>query len=152
MTDKSEETQTEESSIALGGREQLFHLLAEASEVEHTLMCSYLYAAFSLDERAAAHLDAQDAAVVSGWRKVILAVATEEMTHLLLVANLAIAIGGRPHFGRPNFPVAPSYFPSGVVVRLQGFSLETLDHFIYLERPRGVERKDGEGFRTGGAV
>src|SRR5688500_1911197 len=32
----------------IGGREQLFHLLAEAAEVEHTLMCCYLYAAFSL--------------------------------------------------------------------------------------------------------
>ena len=51
-------------------------------------MCSYLYAAFSLDERAAANLNAQDAAAVSGWRKAILAVATEEMTHLLFVANL----------------------------------------------------------------
>jgi len=143
---ESEAIQAEEPAIALGGREQLFHLLAEASEVEHTLMCSYLYAAFSLDARAAAKLNARDAAVVSSWYKAILAVATEEMTHLLLVANLTIAIGGRPHFGRPNFPVAPGYFPSGVVVRLQGFSLETLDHFIYLERPRGVEHKDGEGF------
>ena len=83
---------------------------------------------------------------MSGWRKAILAVATEEMTHLLFVANLGISIGARPDVGRPNFPVAPGCFPSGVVVRLQGFSLETLDHFVYLERPRGGEGKDGEGF------
>jgi hypothetical protein len=34
--------------IVIGHREQLFHLLAEACEIEHTLMCSYLYAAFSI--------------------------------------------------------------------------------------------------------
>lgn len=37
-----------EPEIVVGTREQLFHLLAEAAEIEHTLMCSYLYAAFSL--------------------------------------------------------------------------------------------------------
>ena len=147
LTQEFEAIPTEEPEIAVGGgREQLFHLLAEAAEVEHTLMCTYLYAAFSLDPGATANLERNDAAAVSGWRKAILAVATDEMTHLLLVANLSIAIGGRPHFGRPNFPVAPGYFPSGVVVRLQGFCLETLDHFIYLERPRGVRGRDGQGF------
>lgn len=29
-----------EEDIIVGSREQLFHLLAEASEIEHTLMCS----------------------------------------------------------------------------------------------------------------
>jgi len=63
-----------------------------------------------------------------------------------MVANLTVAVGGRPHFGRPNFPVAPGYFPSGVAVRLTGFNAETLDHFIFLERPQGVAEKDSEEF------
>ncbi len=29
-------------------REQLIHVLTEAAEIEHNLLCSYLYAAFSL--------------------------------------------------------------------------------------------------------
>ena len=29
-------------------RERLFYALCEAAELEHTLMCTYLYAAFSL--------------------------------------------------------------------------------------------------------
>jgi hypothetical protein len=73
-------------------------------------------------------------------------VAIEEMGHLLLVSNLLVAVGGRPHFARPNFPVRPGYFPSGVVLRLMPFSVETLEHFIFLERPTGVECADGEGF------
>jgi hypothetical protein len=35
-----------------------------------------------------------------------------------------------------------------VVLRLTPFSFNTLDHFIYLERPTGVEARDGEGFQV----
>jgi hypothetical protein len=132
--------------IVVGSREQLFHLLAEASEIEHTLMCSYLYAAFSLKRAGERGLSAEEGEAVERWRKSILAVATEEMLHLLLVANICVGIGGRPHFGRPNFPVEPGYFPSGVVVKLTPFNAETLDHFIFLERPRGIHEEDGDGF------
>jgi hypothetical protein len=113
-----EEQPADETPIVLGPREQLFHLLAEAAEIEHTLMCSYLYAAFSLKRAGTAGFSEAESKAVEQWRKAILSVAIEEMTHLLLVANLSVAIGGRPHFGRPNFPVAPGYFPSGVVVKL----------------------------------
>jgi hypothetical protein len=138
----------DEPSIILGGRTQLFHLLAEAAEVEHTLMCTYLYAAFSLKSGADEDLSPDERAAIARWRDGIMAVALDEMVHLLLVSNLAIAIGGRPHFWRPNFPVAAGYFPSDVVVRLAPFDMATLEHFIYLERPRGVERPDGEGFEA----
>jgi len=40
-------------------REQLLHLLAEASEFEHNLLCCYLYAAFSLKDPDAPDLDPQ---------------------------------------------------------------------------------------------
>jgi hypothetical protein len=68
------------------------------------------------------------------------------MGHLLMVANLTVAVGGQPHFARPNFPVSPGYFPSGVVVRLSGFSADTLDHFIFLERPQGVVGGDSDDY------
>jgi hypothetical protein len=109
-------------------------------------MCSYLYAAFSLKQGTESGLAEQDAAAVARWRKSILAVATDEMVHLVLVSNLLVALGGRPHFARPNFPVAPGYFPSGVFVNLAPFSPQTLEHFVFLERPQGVQRTDGEGF------
>jgi hypothetical protein len=135
-----------EPDIVIGSREQLLYLLAEAAEIEHTLMCSYLYAAFSLKPSTAAGLLAREAEAVERWRQTIMDVAIEEMGHVLVVSNLLVAIGGRPHFTRPNFPVSPGYFPSGVVLRLTPFSVETLEHFIFLERPTGVERADGEGF------
>jgi hypothetical protein len=136
----------QESPIVIGSREQLFHLLAEAAEIEHTLMCCYLYAAFSLKTDPDSGLSRDELDAVTRWRKAIMGVAVEEMCHLLLVANLSIAIGGRPHFGRPNFPVSPGYFPSGVVVKLMPFSAATLQHLIFLERPQGIDHADGQGF------
>ncbi len=136
----------DEPPVVTGSREQLLHLLAEASEIEHTLMCCYLYAAFSLKKRGEADLSEDQADAVMRWRKAIMDVAVEEMGHLVIVANLTVSLGGRPHFGRPNFPISPGYFPSGVVVRLAGFSKETLDHFIFLERPQGDRRPDSEAF------
>ena len=135
-----------EPAIVHGSREQLLYLLAEAAEIEHTLMCSYLYAAFSLKRRGDPGLGDGAADAVERWRAAIMDVAVQEMGHLVIVANLTVALGGRPHFGRPNFPVAPGYFPSGVVVRLSGFSFDTLDHFIYLERPQGFDDDDGASF------
>lgn len=135
-----------EPDIIVGSREQLLHLLAEAAEIEHTLMCSYLYAVFSLKRAGEAGVSDEQGAALERWRTAILGVAIEEMGHLVIVANLTAAIGGRPHFGRPNFPVAPGYFPSGVSVRLTGFNAETLDHFIFLERPQGVAGEDSAAF------
>jgi hypothetical protein len=136
-----------EPEIYVGSREQLLHLLAEASEIEHTLMCSYLYAAFSLKRAGEQEVSGAQGQALERWRKAIFDVAVEEMGHLVMVANLTVAIGGRPHFGRPNFSVAPGYFPSGVAVRLTGFNADTLDHFIFLERPQGVAEDDSEEFQ-----
>ncbi len=136
-----------EPDIVIGGRPQLFHLLAEASEIEHTLMCTYLYAAFSLKDGSDPDLSPEELDALGRWRKTILSVALEEMVHLLLVANLTIAIGGRPHFGRPPFPVAPGHFPADVVVRLAPFDRETFVLFRFLEWPRGVVLSDAEAFR-----
>src|SRR5262245_29435108 len=132
-----------EPLIITQDREQLTYLLTEAAEVEHGLMCCYLYAAFSLRRGTGPGLDADEAAAVARWRDVILQVAIDEMLHLALVSNLLTAIGATPHFERPNFPVAPGYHPAGVVVSLAPFELATLEHFIFLERPEEVEVPDG---------
>jgi len=137
----------DEKPIRVHSREDLIFLLAEAAEIEHNLMCTYLFAAFSLKDESDG-LTPDQAKITAAIRRDILTIAVEEMTHLALVANITIAVGGSPHFGRPNFPVAPGYHPSGVVVELHTFNRSTLDHFIYLERPEGVERPDGEGFEA----
>jgi CDGSH-type Zn-finger protein/uncharacterized Fe-S cluster protein YjdI len=127
-------------------REGLVHQLYEAAELEHNLMCTYLYAAFSLRSGAAEGLSAEEAEATARWRRAILKVAVEEMGHLTAVWNITAALGASPRFGRLNFPLDPGGLPANVVVRLAPFSDEVLQHFIYLERPTNSVEPDGAGF------
>jgi CDGSH-type Zn-finger protein/uncharacterized Fe-S cluster protein YjdI len=127
-------------------REQLVHLLYEAAELEHTLMCTYLYAAFSLRSGEAEGLSAEEAVAVAGWRKMILKISVEEMSHLAAVWNITAALGGAPRFGRGNFPLDPGNLPAGIVVKLAPFNEAVLQHFVHLERPAQSNEPDGEGF------
>jgi Ferritin-like len=134
------------TTFVLESREQLLNGLAEAAEIEHNLMCCYLYAAFSLKEGSDEDLTELELNAVKRWRYELIHIAVGEMTHLTLVANLMSAIGGVPNLGRGNFPISAGYHPAGIVVKLEPFAPETLDHFIYLERPEGVHIADGAGF------
>ena len=125
-------------------RETVLARLAEAAEVEHCLMCVYLYAAFSL--KGPEELPAEEAALTAQWRGQILALAREEMVHLLLVNNLRTAIGGPAQFGRMNFPVPASYLPAYIQVRLAPFNRDTIQHLVWLERPAGSTEPMGKGF------
>ncbi|UNK49894.1 CDGSH iron-sulfur domain-containing protein [Lysobacter sp. S4-A87] len=127
-------------------REQLWALLAEAAEIEHHLMCCYLYAAFSLKERTDEDLSEVELGAVERWRREILAVSVEEMGHLTIVCNILSALGAPAHLVHQNFPIPPGYHPAGVVVKLAPFNRQTLAHFVYLERPDDTDVQDGEGF------
>jgi len=126
-------------------REQLLYWLHEAAEIEHHLMCCYLYAAFSLKRSDPAWSDTQRDAV-ERWRRLIMSVVFEEMTHLALVGNLAQALGASPHVNRPAFPVDSGPYPAGFVIRLQPFSAATIEHFKFLERPSHERLADAAGF------
>lgn len=129
----------------LSRRPYLLHLLTEAAEIEHNLLCSYLYAAFSLKQAGEGLTDAEARAVAT-WRELVMSVAIEEMGHLVLVNNLLVALGGEAQFDRANFPVPPGYHPADFVIRLTPFTRETLQHFIFLERPEDVPVPEAAGF------
>ena len=127
-------------------REHAFHALYEAAELEHNLMCTYLYAAFSLKDGVVDGLSVEEAEAVKRWRSVLIKVAVEEMGHLTAVWNITAALGGAPRSGRTNFPLDPGSLPAGIVVKLAPFNPATLQHFVFLERPTGSTERDGEGF------
>src|ERR1700730_9861484 len=127
-------------------REVLLHALYEAAELEHNLMCTYLYAAASLRDGEREGLTAEEAAAVRRWRQVLVGVAVEEMGHLAAVWNITSGLGGSPRFGRTNFPLDPGYLPASVVVKLAPFNADTLQHFVFLERPHGSTEQEGSGF------
>lgn len=127
-------------------REALIHQLYEAAELEHNLMCTYLYAAFSLKSGVEEGLTPAEADATARWRRTMLQVAVEEMGHLTAVWNITAALGGSPRFGRMNFPLDPGGLPASVVVRLAPFNEAVLQHFIFLERPKNSPEPDGDGF------
>src|ERR1700751_407160 len=82
-----------EAPFEIEHREALIYMLCEAAELEHGIMCQYLFAAFSLKQREEEGLTAGELAAVTRWRKAIAHVATEEMLPLALVHNLLSAVG-----------------------------------------------------------
>ncbi|MFY9860712.1 MAG: ferritin-like domain-containing protein, partial [Candidatus Cybelea sp.] len=70
-------------------REELLYLLTRASELEHDLACSYLYAGYSikmqLTEGGITH---EELLAIRDWKKKIAHVAVEEMLHLAQVSNI----------------------------------------------------------------
>src|SRR5215471_48878 len=139
-----------EPVIVVGDRKELTYLLSQAAELEHGLMCEYLYAAFSLRRNAGPGLRADQLQRVESWRRVVLEISKEEMLHWAVVQNLLTAVGSAPYVSRPHMPHQAKGYPSGIQLRLLPFGEAALQHFVYLERPEGAQRADAEGFDPAG--
>jgi len=135
-----------EPELVVEHREHLWNLLAQAAQLEHLIMCQYLYVSFSLKTDPGEGLTAEQADAVGRWHKTLTGIAIEEMLHLALVANVMTAIGAAPPLTRPSFPRHSEYLPPGVQFALMPFGEASLTHFLYLERPEGMQRLDAEGF------
>lgn len=138
-------TQTNRT-ITIESREHLLSTLAEAAELEHNLLCLYLYAVFSFKRSMEEGLTGEEFEAVEQWRTTILHICRQEMAHLALVAYLTTALGGGAHFFRPEFPVRPGYFPADFVLELAPFDQMTLQHFIFLERLEDEPSEDSQAF------
>ncbi|MGE5286444.1 MAG: ferritin-like domain-containing protein, partial [Micromonosporaceae bacterium] len=134
-----------EAPFVIEHREALIYMLCEAAELEHGIMCQYLFAAFSLKQAAEEGLSGAELDAVLRWRRQVSRVATQEMLHLALVHNLLSAIGAAPHLARPNLPAPASHYPAGVQLALLPFGEEALQHFMFLERPEGMDLADAAG-------
>jgi Ferritin-like len=134
-----------EAPFVIEHREALIYMLCEAAELEHGIMCQYLFAAFSLKQRADEGLTAEELEAVTRWRRTIAHVATEEMLHLALVQNVLAAIGAAPHLTRPNLPAPARHYPAGVNLTLVPFGEPALQHFMFLERPEGMALEGAKG-------
>ena len=139
-----------EPPLRVESREELVWLLTQACELEHGLMCEYMFAQFTLKRTQEEGLSAEQQAKVAAWEAVIIDVTKQEMLHLALAINLLSAIGAAPHLHRPNFPILSRWYPPGVQIALVPFGERALRHFIYLERPEGMDLDDAEGFAAVG--
>jgi CDGSH-type Zn-finger protein/truncated hemoglobin YjbI len=134
-----------EAPFVIEHREALIYMLCEAAELEHAIMCQYLFAVFSLKQTADEGLSDAEVDTVRRWRQKVAHVATQEMLHLALVQNLLSAIGAAPHMSRPNLPAPANHYPAGVQLVLMPFGEQALQHFMFLERPEGMDLRDAEG-------
>jgi hypothetical protein len=142
---RSPKPATAEPGMVIEHREALIYMICEAAELEHGLMCEYLFAAFSLKDHLDEGLSEEQMAAIQRWRSTILGVAAQEMLHLALTANMLTALGASPHLSRPNLPQPARHYPASIRLALLPFGEQALRHFMYLERPEGMELDDADG-------
>ncbi len=114
----------------------LIMLLRIGAEVEHCLMVQYLYAAYTL---GGDQVPRAQRPMVQAWQDSLLAVAKEEMGHLMTVSNLLVLLGGEPNLGRRDYPWDEQYYP--FPFELQPLSLKSTACYTYVESPPDAEIK-----------
>jgi Ferritin-like len=136
------------SALKIDNRSQLIYALTEIAEIEHLLMCQYLFAAASLktamSELTNKTRQYHQIELIRKWKQSILTVAREEMQHLTYANNLLISVGGSPYFARPNFPCSNRFYMAGptspgLEMSLRPFNLETVERFIRFETNQVLE-------------
>ena len=136
-----------EAPVRIENRAQLIYLLTEAAELEHGIMCCYLFAAFSMKRDVEEGITEEQLTSVRRWRRIILQISIEEMLHMCHACNLLTAVGGAPHLRRPNLPVSPKAYPPDLKLELAPFGRQSLGNFIYIEKPDDPGTGIGEGTR-----
>ena len=104
-----------ETKLVVEHREHLWSLLIQAAQIEHLIMCQYLYASFSLKTDPDEGLTAGQSEAVGRWRTKLTGIAVEEMLHLALVANVMTAIGAEARAA--EFPAPVGVPAAGRAVR-----------------------------------
>src|SRR5918998_6008492 len=83
MTVRGEAAHTE-GRMVIAHREALIYTLGKAAELEHLVMCQYVYAAFSLKASEKEGIAGDTLETVKRWRQELLEIAEQEMLHLAL--------------------------------------------------------------------
>jgi hypothetical protein len=118
----------------MSSRDFLVMLLHIAAEIEHGLMVQYLYAAYSL---GGDQIPTGQRAMVQCWKDSILAIAKEEMGHLLTVQNVLTLLGAPVNLDRDAFPWDIPYYP--FPFHLEPLTLDSLSRYIYAEMPPNLD-------------
>jgi hypothetical protein len=135
------------ATVRIENRSQLIYLLTEAAEIEHNVLCCYLFAQFSMKQETSEGLTDAQLQKVREWRGVLSQIVVQEMLHLACACNLLTSVGGAPQLRRPNLPTNPRAYPEGFQLRLLPFNLEAVDQFVFLERPEYLEAGAAPSYR-----
>jgi len=110
--------------------DQLVWLLHLGAALEHALMVQYLYSAYSLGGE---QVPPKHRHKVKEWRESILAVAREEMGHLITVQNVLTFLGAGFSLSRDQFPWAVEWFD------IEPFCMGSLACYVNAEMPEAEE-------------
>ena len=114
----------------MSAREFAIFLLRVGAEIEHSLLVQYLYAAYSVDERA--EDDTSDTGL--RWKTDIRLIAREEMAHLVTVQNLLLSLKtGELHLNRGPIDKDVKILP--LPFQLEPLSESSLEKYILFESP-----------------
>lgn len=120
---------------SMSTRESLISALSEAAEIEHSITCQYLFAAFSLKTHPCeGGTDWLELEQIRKWKTEILRIAREEMAHNGLVSNLLIVVGGAPQLRHAHFPHPVHHCAPYDRFELLPFGDEALERFVSYER------------------
>jgi ferritin-like protein len=114
----------------MSAREFAIFLLRVGAEIEHSLLVQYLYAAYSVDDRA------EDDTSNTGlrWKTDIRLIAREEMAHLVTVQNLLLSLkSGDLHLNRGPIDKDVKILP--LPFQLEPLSEKSLEKYILFESP-----------------
>lgn len=124
--------------VRIENRAQLIYLLTEAAELEHEILCCYLFASFSMKDDISEGVSVEQLSSIRKWRDLLRGIAVQEMIHFATACNLLTAIGGQPQLRRPNLPTGSRAYPPRFRLRLMPFSPEAIDQFVSLEQPEAI--------------
>ncbi|RDD63184.1 ferritin-like domain-containing protein [Ferruginivarius sediminum] len=117
-------------------RSDLLLWLDMAAQLEHDLMCQYLFAAYSLKTGLDEGLNEIQLERARQWGSDITLIARQEMEHLGIVLNLRSAIGGAPYLSRANFRQPMGHYGlSHIKAELTRFDADTIARFREFEKP-----------------
>ena len=124
-----------EISLVQSNGDTLHEGLMLAAALEFATVPPYLVALWSIiDEKHA---------VASSIRAIV----HEEMLHMALINNVLSAIGGKPSLSQIGAPTYPAPLPGNVhpelTLTLGGFTKDSIDMFLEIERPEKVVVVDG---------
>jgi hypothetical protein len=138
-------------------RALLMDALRLAAELEHGLMCQYLFAAYTIRRypyecfdytwnrrkktwEKTRVLSEAELERVRRWAMKVTLIARQEMEHLGLALNLLSSIGGTPSFSRPNMPQKDDYYGAAdIKLTLTTCNLDTIKRFQIFEKPEEID-------------
>jgi hypothetical protein len=113
---RSAQSATAEHRMVIEHREALIYMICEAAELEHGLMCEYLFAALSLKDSVEEGVTEDQLAAIERWRSTVLGVAAQEMLHLGLDGQHVDLAGRVPTLvtaeSAPTRPALPCLGPT----------------------------------------